>query len=151
LVKETNEMKILKIALILIAALIVALAVINKMFTPPQDPVEKDIETIKNIATMFKGQLENLGVDKEVVNDVILKLEEYNEEAKYVIAFNIKNDTNPILGKTLHLPVEEEFFNSVEIGDVVAAEELEKINSFTDFNVNIGDWTVVVNDKIIRE
>lgn len=132
------------LCLVVLGVLFISLAAKN-------DPVKSDVETIKNVATIFKDELADLGVDEEAINNAIEKIEKLNEETKYIIAFNIKNDTNPILSTTLHLPVEEEFFNSVEIGDVIGEEEIKKIEDIAQLNKDIGSWTVVVKDKKVRE
>ena len=74
-----------------------------------KDPVTNDIEIIRNVADIFEDQLADLGINKETVDSAIEKIEELNKKTKYIIEFDIQNDTNPILGTTLHLPVEEEF------------------------------------------
>lgn len=130
---------------------LVILGILFISLTAKNDPVKNDVETIKNIATIFKDELADLGVDEETINNTIEKIEELNEETKYIVAFNIKNDTNPILSTTLHLPVEEEFFNRVEIGDIIGEEEIKKIEDIAQLNSDIGSWTVMVKDKKIRE
>ena len=145
--------KILYILLgILICLVILGAVFVYSIFhSDKTDPVEKDIDTIKNVVNMFEDELVDLGADKEVIDEAITKLEEFNKETKYVITFDIQNDSNSILSTKINLPVEEEFFNSVEIGDVVAEEELQKIEEFAQFSQSLGSWTIVVENKIIRE
>ena len=138
----------------IIIGVVICLAIISSVFmhySHSEDPVEKDIETIKNIVNMFEDELANFGIDKEIVDNAIVKLEELNEETKCVIAFDIQNDTNPILNAELYLPVTEEFFNNVEIGDKVAEEELEKIEGFIQLDEDFGEWTIIIKDKIVRK
>lgn len=115
------------------------------------DPVEKDIDTIKNVVDVFEDKLTDFGIDKETVDNVITKIEEFNEETKYVITFDIKNDSNHILSTKLSLPVNEEFFNSVEIGDVISQEKLAMFEEFANISQRFDGWTISVKDKIIRE
>ena len=138
----------------IVVGVVMCLAVISGLFmclSNREDPVEKDIETIKNIVDMFEDELANLGIDKEMVDNAIVEIEKLNEETKFVIAFDIQNDTNPILNAELYLPVNEEFFNSVEIGDVVAEEEIKKIENFIQLDEDFGEWTVIIKDKIVRK
>ena len=138
----------------IVISVVVCLAIVSGVFmyiSHKEDPVEKDIETIKDIVNMFEDELANFGIDKEMVDNAIVKLEELNEETKCVIAFDIQNDTNPILNAELYLPVTEEFFNNVEIGDKVAEEELEKIEGFIQLDEDFGKWTITIKDKIVRE
>lgn len=138
----------------IIIGVVICLAIISGVFmhySYSEDPVEKDIETIKDIVNMFEDELANFGIDKEMVDNAIIKLEELNEETKCVIAFDIQNDTNPILNAELYLPVTEEFFNNVEIGDKVAEEELKKIEGFIQLDEDFGEWTIIIKDKIVRK
>lgn len=112
------------------------------------DPVEKDLKTIQTVADMFEDKLTELGVDEQMVNDVINEIEEYNKETNYVIAFNVKNETNSIINLSIHLPVDETFFNSVEIGDLITEE---KIGNFEELNQFLNGWAITVKDKIVRE
>ena len=115
------------------------------------DPVDKDIETIKTAATLFSDQLEALGVEQETVDEVIAKIEELNEQTKHTVEFSIQNDTNPILCTKLFLQVEEDVYNSLEIGDVIAAEQISRFEELAKFKDEVGNWTITVSDKRIRE
>ena len=125
--------------------------VYSTLHSDKTDIVEKDIDTIKNIVSVFEDELTNVGIDKEMVDNAIAKIEEFNKETKYVITFDIQNDTNPILSTKINLPVEEEFFNSVEIGDVIAQEKLQMFEEFVHLDQKFGNWIIVIKDKIIRE
>ena len=135
---------------IICAVLIIAIGIIfiSIKYSKPKDPVEKDLEVIKTIADKFGDELEQIGIDEEKVDEIIAEIEEYNNETKYVITFDIRNETNPILNMTLHLPVDKEFFDSVEVGDSVAKEKIAELEEFSD---NFGEWTVTVKDKMVRE
>lgn len=115
------------------------------------DPADRDIKTIGHIANMFKDELVDLGIDEETIDNAIAKIEELNEQTKHVVAFDIQNDTNPILNVSLYLPVNEEFFNSVEIGEMLAEEKIKKIEDFLKLDKDVGSWTVIVKDKVIRK
>jgi hypothetical protein len=115
------------------------------------DPVEQDMETIKVVADMFSDELERLGVEQETINAAIAKIEELNEQTKHVVEFDVQNDTNPILCTKIHLPAEEDMYNSLEIGDVITQEQIERIEELAQFSNKIGNWTVIVTDKMIRE
>lgn len=138
----------------IVIGFVLCLAIISGVFmhySYREDPVERDIKAIKNIVNMLENELIDIGIDKEVIDDAIVKIEELNEKTKYVIAFDIQNDTNPILNASLYLPVNEEFFNSIEIGEKVAEEELRKIEDFIKLDKDFGSWTVIIKDKVIRE
>jgi hypothetical protein len=132
------------ICLILVVMFVVCLVGCQQQ----EDPVKKDLETVKVVADIFEEELANFGVDEEMVDTVITKIEEYNEEAKYVIAFDVQNENMPVLNMTIHLPVDQYFFDSVEIGDRVAEEVLENIEQF---DQSLGGWIITVKDKIVRE
>lgn len=145
--------KIISRILIVIICLSVLAAIImfGHLKKNKTDPVEKDIEFIRAVTDIFGDRLESLGIDEEVIEEVITGIEDFNEKTKYVITFDVQNDTNPILSTTISLPVDEAFFNSVEIGDVIAKEEIENIQEIAQLSDNFGNWIVTVQDKTIRE
>lgn len=134
--------------LLTIAVLAFLSRIIFKEYISNKDPVQKDLEVIETIVDMFEDKLTELGIDEEMVDDVITKIEEYNNETKYVIAFNIENENYSVINTKIHLPVDKDFFDSVEIGDRIAEEEIKNFEQFSQF---LGDWVITVEDKIVRE
>ena len=144
-------MKLIKRSIYLILAIVLCVVFISSRYESQTDPVEKDIETIKNIVNLFEDRLVEFGVDMDKINEVIAKIEEHNKETKYIIVFDIQNDTNPILSTSLHLPVTKDFFDSVEIGDKVVEEEIKTIEDLVQLDKKLGSWVVMIKDKKIRE
>lgn len=144
-------MKLIKRSIYLILAIVLCVVFISSRYESQIDPVEKDIETIKKIVDLFEDRLVEFGVDMNKINEVIAKIEKHNQETKYIIVFDIQNDTNPILSTSLNLPVTKDFFDSVEIGDKVAEEEIKTIEDLVQLNKKLGSWVVVIKDKKIRE
>lgn len=123
---------------------------ISHRYESQVDPVEKDIQTIKKIVGIFENKFEDYGIDIEMVNELIAKIEEHNKGTKYIIVFDIQNNTNPILSTSIHFPVKKDFFDSVEIGDKIAEEKINAIENLIPFE-KIGNWTIAIKDKKIRE
>ena len=144
-------MKLIKRSIYLILAIVLCVVFISSRYESQTDPVEKDIETIKKIVDLFEDRLVEFGVDMDKINEVIAKIEEHNKETKYIIVFDIQNDTNPILSTSLHLPVTKDFFDSVEIGDKVVEEEIKIIEDLVQLDKKLGSWVVVIKDKQTRE
>ena len=144
-------MKLIKRSIYLILAIVLCVVFISSRYESQTDPVEKDIETIKKIVDLFEDRLVEFGVDMDKINEVIAKIEEHNKETKYIIVFDIQNDTNPILSTSLHLPVTKDFFDSVEIGDKVVEEEIKTIEDLVQLDKKLGSWVVVIKDKQTRE
>ena len=115
------------------------------------DPVAQDMETIKALANVFSDELEKFGVEQETIDAAIAKIEELNEQTKHIVEFDVQNDTNPILCTKIHLPVEEDMYNSLEIGDVIAQEQIERVEELAKFSDKLGSWTITVTNKMIRE
>lgn len=115
------------------------------------DPVESDLETIKNLTDMFEDELEDFGIEKEMIDEAIAKIEEFNAETKHVVTFDIQNETNPIFSTTLNLPVSEEFYDSIKIGERVSGEDLEKVDGLAQFDNSFDGWVLVIKDKTIRD
>lgn len=143
-------MKIFKRLLIFVIILALLAVSINFAigYYLPKDPVQKDIEIIQTIVDTFEDQLIDAGIDKEMIDETIQKIEDYNNETKYLVKFNVVNNTNTILNVFIHLPVDENIYNSVSIGDIISAEMLQGYEEFANF---IDGWTITVEDKIIRE
>lgn len=116
-----------------------------------EDPVEKDLETVKTITNVFEDELASFGVDEKMVDDAISKVIEYNNKTECVIAFDIKNEAVAILNMTIHLPVEKEFFDSVEIGHEITEDEIKSIDGVGQIDFSLDGWTITVKDKIERE
>lgn len=136
-----------KILLIIFIFFIIA-AIVVTYFLSRKDPVIKDIDKIEAVADLFEEQLSNMGVTSEDVDMVIEKLEELNEETKYVVEVIVQNEAIPYLTPTLHLPVDEAIYNSVEIGQKVEGEMLQSLNVPAEY---LNGWTIVVKNKIVRD
>lgn len=104
----------------------------------------------------LKSELTNLETEKiELTNEVAnIKIE--NGTAKYVVTFNIrqshftlsigehlKDELNDI---SIQIPVDKEYYNSVEIGDVIADDF--RVGSFI-FKGSYGSWLITIENKEI--
>ena len=114
-------------------------------------PVEENIETLKELAVTFEDELEKVGIEKEQVDAAIEKIEELNEETNCVIAFNIQNNHSPFLGMVMHFPVPQEFFDSVNEGDIITSEHIAQYEELAQLSEMLNDWTVTVDSKILRD
>lgn len=134
------------ILLVLVFAL--CLSVVGCSVKEAVDPVKKDLEKIEAAAEMFEKQLSDMGIDGETVDMVIEKIEEFNEETKYVVEVLVENTRVSVLKLTLHLPVDETFFESVEEGDVITGDDLITLNIPDEY---LNGWKVTIKDKTVRE
>ena len=136
-----------KILLIIFILFIIA-AIVVTYFLSREDPVVKDIGKIEAAADLFEEQLSNMGVTPDDVDVAIEKLEELNEETKYVVEVIVQNEAIPYLAPALNLPVDEAIYNSVEIGQKVEGETLQSLNVPAEY---LNGWTIVVKNKIVRD
>ena len=143
-------MKFLKkliVALIIILLLAIAVNFAVGYFLP-KDPVQKDLEVIQTVVDMFEDKLTDMGIEKETIDNIIQDIEDYNNETKYLIKFNVVNNINSMFKTDIHLPVSQEIYDNFNIGDIV---DKEMLGDYDEFSGLLGDWTITVIDKMIRE
>lgn len=112
------------------------------------DPVINDLEKIESIAEQFGDKLEDMGISKEAIDSMIEDVKEYNKTAEYIVAVEIQNVTMSMLKTTLHLPTDDIFYNSVEIGDILTEEQLASLNIPEEY---LTGWQITIVDKMTRE
>lgn len=112
------------------------------------DPVVNDLEKMESIAERFGDKLEGMGISKEAIDNMIEDVKEYNKTAEYIVAVEIQNVTVPMLKTTLHLPTDDIFYNSVEIGDILTEEQLASLNVPEEY---LTGWQITIVDKMTRE
>ena len=116
--------------------------------TDSVDPVIKDLEKIESITDKFGSQLEGMGISKDAIADAIEDIQEYNKTAEYAVAVEIQNIKVPLIKTTLHLPVDDAAYNSVEIGEVLTKEQLASLNVPEEY---LTGWKVTIIDKIVKD
>ena len=70
----------------LIIVVVISLVIVSGIFmrySYREDPVEKDIETIKNIVNMFEDELANFGIDKEMVGQMAAEIRSARKPEPY--------------------------------------------------------------------
>lgn len=153
----------IKNIIILVLAITVCLLTVyivyDKNDVIPQDTVEKieeevispvieDLEELESIVEQFEDQLEHVGISKEEISEAIEQIKEYDKTAEYIVAVEIQNIDMPILKTTLHLPADETFYNSVEVGDILTEEQLVALNVPAEY---LTGWNITIIEKEMKE
>ena len=117
-----------------------------------------ETETVKNEDIAKKeSEIAQLEAERDRLNEEILNTKIDNGLAKYVITFNIKQSHFSLdLGEhlkdamndiSIEIPVDKEYYDSVEIGDVI--DDSFRMGSFI-WKGSFGNWKVTIESKDIR-
>ena len=115
-------------------------------------------ETVTNEDVVkLKDEIAQLETERDRLNEEILNTKIDNGLAKYVITFNIKQSHFTLdLGEhlkdamndiTIEIPVDKEYYDSVEVGDVI--DDSFRMGSFI-WKGSFGNWKVTVESKGIQ-
>lgn len=135
---------------ILVAALVVGVCFGIYGCANEQEMTQKEYQALQE-------QVKELKEEKEKLAEETIEIKEEKGIAKYVLTFNIsqthfsldisehlKDSMNDI---DLQIPVDKEYYDSVEIGDVITNDF--RMGSLI-FKGSFGDWKVKVSDKEIQ-
>ena len=117
-----------------------------------------ETETVKNEdIAKIESEIAQLEAERDRLNEEILNTKIDNGLAKYVITFNIKQSHFSLdLGEhlkdamndiSIEIPVDKEYYDSVEIGDVI--DDSFRMGSFI-WKGSFGNWKVTIESKDIR-
>ena len=114
---------------------------------PTEEKLSQNISVLQSEISTLES--EKLKLETEIKNTKIEK-----GIAKYVITFNIKQShltldisqhlKDEMNEATIQIPVDKEYYDSVEIGDVINDDF--RMGSFI-FKGSIGNWKITVKDK----
>ena len=125
--------------------------------TPKEDKLNSDIIKLETRVVDLKSEIENLKTEKDALTNEITDVKIENGTAKYIVTFNIKQshftlDISQHLKDSMNdisiqIPVDKEYYDSVEVGDVVADDF--RVGSLI-FKGSFGNWDVMIEDKVIQ-
>lgn len=125
--------------------------------TPKEDKLNSDIIKLETRVVDLKSEIEDLKTEKDALTNEITDVKIENGTAKYIVTFNIKQshftlDISQHLKDSLNdisiqIPVDKEYYDSVEVGDVVADDF--RVGSLI-FKGSFGNWDVRIEDKVIQ-
>ena len=135
-----------KYVVVLIAMMAITLSGCSKTETVTNEDVAK-----------LESEIAQLKAERERLNEEILNTKIDNGLAKYVITFNIKQTHFTLdIGEhlkdamndiTIEIPVDKEYYDSVEVGDVI--DDSFRMGSFI-WKGSFGNWKVTIESKDIR-
>lgn len=122
-----------------------------------EDALSADIIDLENRVSELEREVFSLEEQKNALLSEIKDIKVENGVAKYIVTFNIrqshftldisqhmKDAMNDI---SIQIPVDKEYFDSVEVGDTIADDF--RVGSFI-FKGSLGNWDVTVEDKEVR-
>lgn len=122
-----------------------------------EEVLNSNIAELEARVSELEAEVSNLEAERDVLVDEITDIKIENGTAKYVITFNIKqshftldigqhfkDEMNDI---SIQIPVDKEYYDSVEIGDTIADDF--RMGSFI-FYGSFGNWDITVEDKSIQ-
>lgn len=122
-----------------------------------EDALSAEIIELENRASELEQEVSVLEEQKTALLSEIKDIKVENGVAKYIVTFNIrqshftldisqhmKDAMNDI---SIQIPVDKEYFDSVEVGDTIADDF--RVGSFI-FKGSLGNWDVTVEAKEIR-
>lgn len=139
-----------------IIALVMVLCILTGC-APKEEILNNDIAKLETRISELQTEISNLETEKNALANEIVDAKIENGTAKYVVTFNIKQ-THLTLDLKQHLkdafndisiqvPVDKEYYDSVEIGDTIA--DNFRMGSFI-FKGSFGNWNVTVQDKSVK-
>ena len=135
-----------KYIIVLIVMIAVTLSGCSKTETVTNEDVAK-----------LESEIAQLEAERDLLNEEILNTKIDKGLVKYVIAFNIKQThftldieehlKDTMNGISIEIPVDKEYYDSVEVGDVI--DDSFRMGSFI-WKGSFGNWKVTVESKDIR-
>lgn len=120
------------------------------------EQLDVDIQELKEQKNILVSEVDTLKTEKNRLQREIIDTKVEKGNAKYVLTINIKQthftlDLNQHLKDAMNdisiqIPVDEEYYNSVNVGDVL--DDSFRMGSFI-FKGSWGNWKVTVQDKTI--
>lgn len=122
-----------------------------------EERLSGNVENLKAQVSALNDEIAALEAEKQSLEDSIEDIKVESGVAKYVVTFNIKqthftldlgehlkDEVNSI---TIQIPVDKEYYDSVEIGDTI--DDSFRVGSFI-FKGSFGNWKITVEDKKIQ-
>jgi outer membrane murein-binding lipoprotein Lpp len=150
---EENNMK-----KILVVFLVVCIMTFSLVGCATEEEILNDnIIKLREDVSELRSEISNLEAERNVLKDEITDIKVENGTAKYIITFNIKQShftldleqhlKDSMNAITIQIPVDKEYYDSVEIGDTIADDF--RMGSFILYG-SFGNWNITVKDKTIQ-
>ena len=138
------------------AILLVMLLCISISGCAKEERLSADVEKLENQLSVLQTEVGNLKTEKRNLEESITNLKVESGTAKYVLTINIKQSHFTLdIGQhlkdsmndiSIQIPVDKEYFDSVNVGDVI--DDSFRMGSLI-FKGSFGNWNITVEDKEI--
>lgn len=125
--------------------------------TTEEEVLNSNIVELETKVSELESEIANLETERNALMNEITDIKIENGTAKYVVTFNIKqshftldigqhlkDEMNDI---SIQIPVDKEYYDSVEIGDTIADDF--RMGSFI-FKGSFGSWDITIEDKFVQ-
>ena len=122
-----------------------------------EEMLELEISALEETMSQLKSEVSDLTAERDALKEEITDIKIENGTAKYIITLNIKQShftlditehlKDAMNDITIQIPIDKEYYDSVEIGDSIADDF--RMGSFI-FKGSFGSWDVKVEDKFIQ-
>lgn len=121
-----------------------------------EERLSADVEKLENRLSDLQSEIDDLKTEKCSLEETITDLKVESGTAKYVLTINIKQSHFTLdIGQhlkdsmndiSIQIPVDKEYFDSVNVGDVI--DDSFRMGSLI-FKGSFGNWNITVEDKEI--
>lgn len=122
-----------------------------------EERLNSNITKLEERVVELESDISSLESEREAIKNDITDIKIESGTEKYVVTFNIKqshftldigqhlkDEMNDI---SIQIPVDKEYYDSVEVGDVIADDF--RMGSFI-FKGSFGNWDITVEDKCVQ-
>ena len=122
-----------------------------------EERLNSNIAKLEERVVELESDISSLESERDAIKNDITDIKIESGTEKYVVTFNIKqshftldigqhlkDEMNDI---SIQIPVDKEYYDSVEVGDVIADDF--RMGSFI-FKGSFGNWDITVEDKCVQ-
>ena len=122
-----------------------------------EERLNSNIAKLEERVVELESDISSLESERDIIKNDITDIKIESGTEKYVVTFNIKqshftldirqhlkDEMNDI---SIQIPVDKEYYDSVEVGDVIADDF--RMGSFI-FKGSFGNWDITVEDKCVQ-
>lgn len=122
-----------------------------------EERLNSNIAKLEERVVELESDISSLESERDAIKNDIIDIKIKSGTEKYIVTFNIKqshftldigqhlkDEMNDI---SIQIPVDKEYYDSVEVGDVIADDF--RMGSFI-FKGSFGNWDITVEDKCVQ-
>lgn len=122
-----------------------------------EERLNGNIAKLEEIVAELESEISSLESERDAIKNDITDIKIESGTEKYVVTFNIKQShftldisqhlKDEMNDMSIQIPVDKEYYDSIEVGDVIADDF--RMGSFI-FKGSFGNWDITVEDKCVQ-